>query len=916
MKNTRETRVILLSACLGAIWLLAGLLHGEELKVLRRAPDPFGYPRPAPAAEHVPTGTSFFIQLGFAPPSTSDDVLLDSIVVRLRAADSAEVELLGTGRRFAEGYQGSVAASREPASAIAINLEGGPPLRPGTTYTVAVEAKSRAGRELAGPAGTWQFTTAALEERQAARAELDLSQEPVTWRGAFFSGFCKPSFCTSASNRLPGYELMREIRRESPRAWSLQRDFSPTSTGHQPEFLNWSHPNVVRERETRRITAIEPQAEGALLRVEDFFGHQQYGIPADRPLVDDYRPGDEVLIADGVHDARARVVRVVDDGPAGRSLLVTAFESPADGWKIAYSRPLPTTEDPDAPGLFPAGGCYLRKFRPAGTAHYYWGRLDREWDIAVRQFGRRIVVNFTDAPGDLAVDGRQWTYPKDYVQFHQVVRDYTSHLIERYGDASLDFVWSIFNEPDLASAFWRSRDWIELQKFYDYATDAILRSFEDHGYDSRRVMIGGLEIGAIFGTHIENPILRTFLCHCSPTASCEGELPLNAAFADPRLEGRRSRRVEELCRAHGGHGSPCDFISVHAYNAAPLMAAKLQRAKELALEVDPEYYAELWVSSFESCPDWAPPPDSAAADCYLGSGYFSAWCADVARRRLAAAAVDPRYGFGETILTFWPWPNSNFRGHNNATQVIGVDQDGDGRKDRDETLALPILNFLGLLARMTDRYWVLPEQSVEGLTISGFASQVDDRWYLLLYAHDPLDVQARGRAEFQVQLRLKGLGWSRAVAREYRFDKDHNSYFRLGRELRDRPPDASRVKRPNAEQVARLLEGLNHAEPAEQLAAVRLAATFDELPETVVTAAFRLHAATTDEMLRAELEAAGQRIMTRQPGFTPADVARVKELSQLRATREATVAADAEGHVILSLDVAANGVNFVILEQH
>ena len=106
----------------------------------------------------------------------------------------------------------------------------------------------------------------------------------------------------------------------------------------------------------------------------------------------------------------------------------------------------------------------------------------------MRQFGRRIVVNFTDAPGDLAIDGRQWTYPKDYVEHHQVVYAYTSHLIERYGDACLDFVWSIFNEPDLAVAFWRGGDWIELQKFYDYSTDAILRSFEDHGYDSQRCL--------------------------------------------------------------------------------------------------------------------------------------------------------------------------------------------------------------------------------------------------------------------------------------------------------------------------------------------------------------------------------------------------------------------------------------------
>ena len=32
------------------------------------------------------------------------------------------------------------------------------------------------------------------------------------------------------------------------------------------------------------------------------------------------------------------------------------------------------------PGLFPPGGCYLRKFNPVGTPCFYWGRLDKEWD--------------------------------------------------------------------------------------------------------------------------------------------------------------------------------------------------------------------------------------------------------------------------------------------------------------------------------------------------------------------------------------------------------------------------------------------------------------------------------------------------------------------------------------------------------
>ncbi len=893
----------------------ASASSGDELQILKQNPDPFGSPRPAPAATNVPVGTSFFIQVGFQEKNSTDAVLADSVVVRLRSAESREVELLSLGARFAEGYTGSIAPGRGPASSLAINIDGGPGLQPATPYTVSVEARSRSGAVLTADKASWQFTTADKTTSHQLQFALDLSDKPAIWTGGFFTGFCKPSFCTSASNRIPGYELMQSIRRDSPRAWSLQRDFSPTTMGHQPAFLDGGPPNVVRERETRRILSIEPQDAGVLLRIEDFFGHEQYGIPSGRALAPDYHSGDEVLIADGIHDARAKVLRIVADSPELRTLLVSSFETPAEGWKIEYSRPLPAKEDPNAPGLFPPGGCYLRKHSPAGTPHYYWGRLDKEWDIAVQQFGRRIVLNFADAPGDLAVDGRSWTYPKDYLELHQVVHAYTSHLIERYGDASLGFVWSIFNEPDLAAAFWRSRNWDELQKFYDYATDAVLRSFEDHGYDSQRVFIGGLEIGAIWGTNIEGPILKTFLGHCSPTATCEGELQLNAAFGDARLDGRRSRRVEDLCRAHNGKGSPCDFISVHTYNSAPMTAAKLRRAKELALEVDAEYFAEVWVNSFESCPDWAPPPDAAAADSYLGSGYFSTWCADVARRGLEAAAEDPRYGFGETILTFWPWPNSNFRGHNGATQVIGVDDNGDGRKDRDETIALPILRFLGLLARMGNRYWVLPEQVIGSHVVSGFASQDDQALFILMYSHDPADVQARSQAEFAVELELKGLTWTEAGVSEYRFDKDHNSYFHLGRQLRDQAPLAPKIRRPNDEEAAKLLAGFSDNDPAVQLAAVKDAATYDELPESILGAAFQLHQATKDESIRATIEEAGKRIMTRQPGFDPVQVARVKELSQLRVTGQSQLQADAAGRVRLKIPVAGNGANFVVIQK-
>ncbi len=144
---------------------------------------------------------------------------------------------------------------------------------------------------------------------------------------------------------------------------------------------------------------MEPREGSLVLRVEDVFGHAQYGIPAGRSVAEDYHPGDEVLIADGVHDARTRVIAA--DGTAG-TVTVAAVKTPTGGWKIAYDGPLPDREDPDAPGLFPPGGCYLSKYSPHGTACYYWGRLDKEFDLIHKRYGRRLMVNFADATGDLA----------------------------------------------------------------------------------------------------------------------------------------------------------------------------------------------------------------------------------------------------------------------------------------------------------------------------------------------------------------------------------------------------------------------------------------------------------------------------------------------------------------------------------
>jgi hypothetical protein len=885
------------------IW--GGQAHAQQVRLNERAPDPHGSPRPARDARDVPLKTSIYFELAIPKAAKAQEVSPASVSIGLRPEAGGTAELLQQGERFGAGCSGWLRPTQDlgGARSLAVYIETGAALKPATRYTVHVSAGAPGIGEKPKEVATWSFTSEAAPSVQPLEFRLDLGTAPVQWHGRFFSGICNVIFCSQAAGYGPTYDLMAEARKQHPRAWSYQRDFWMTGTEFRPgsSFLAVNLPNIVREHETRRIMRIEPRDGALSLRLEDVFGHEQYGVSPGRPVAEDFHPGDEVLIADGVHDARTRILAA---DSARATVTVGAVAPPAGGWKIAYEGPPPTREDPDAPGLFPPGGCYLRKFAPAGTPCYYWGRVDKEWDLIHRRYGRRVMVNFADATGDLARDGRSWTTVKDHAEWHEVARTIAGHLIDRYGASALDFTWSVFNEPDLGPVFWRA-SWDELQTFYDYTTDAILRAFEDRGHDSNRVKIGGLELAGIFGTNLK---LREFLAHCSPRASAPGAMHKNAAVADRRLAGKRSHRVEALCREHGGKGSPCDFISIHSYNRSEMMAAKLVKAKEVALEIDPDYYRELWVNSHESCPEWMPPPDVAASDAYLGNGYFASWCADVVHRQLLRAAADPRHAYGETILTVWP-PPANFAGLNALTRVIHCDDDGDGRGDRTVTVPMPIFHALGLLSDMGDHYWVLPQRLIGGCVMGGLSSRDREGVVrILLYAHHAQDTQSRSETSFKVALDLGGLSWSGpAQVREYRFDRDHNSLFLLARTLRDRAKAGSPADPARLATISRALAGSDQAaqlEALEGLGKLDTASRQSALPSVLKLAE------SADRGVR---EAARGLIRS---AFVPesyprAVVDEIRARSECHPTSTTVRPRGPDGQLNLTVHLATNGCNFL-----
>lgn len=774
----------------------------EPLELLSRdrqfVRNPGFAPRPAPDAEHVPLRTSYYMRIGSG--DRRDRVRRESVHIELEAegADAEPIVMLAPGEAFGEGFDGEFhhRGERRGGDSLVVFIEADEPLEPETRYTLRVEAESYRGATLPADEARWPFTTEAAPRTHRLERTIDLAAEPdVHWHGEFFNGFAKPSFATSTGNpaRLEHYRMMAEARETYPHAWNLFRDAYLAGFEHQRNPFK-AFPNIVRERETRRITAIGRRDDGVLLRVEDFFGHEQYGIESDRPVSEDYRPGHEILIADGRQSARAEVIAADDDE---RTVLVTHFDEPDGPWQIEYPRPLPTEENPDRPGLFPPGGTYLRMFDPVGTPHYYWGRLHHEWDLLHEKFGFRMIPRFASAPGDLAIDGRSGTTAKCLVQLHQVTYDITSHIIERYGDATLDWPWVVLNEPDLMNLYWRNRDWEELQRFYDYTADAILRAFEDHGYDSNEVQVGGLELGAIAGTRMR---LEEFLTHVSPNATGEGALEFNAAYADERLDGKRSQRVEELCGAHDGRGSPFDFLSIHTYNDAEMAADKLIHAKEVALEIDPDYFETLPVVNHETVPGWRRITDPGAAELYLGNGYFPTWGAHLMARLLQQGAEDPRYAHGgESPLMAWPNVRQNFSTLNDLVRRIRLE-------DGDAVIPSPMFHFVNLLSTMRDEFRIIEPQRIGGHAVAGFTSMNDDELRILVYSHHIEDTQSRSNAAFAMTLTLANPPWAAAEVAEHRFDRQHNTYHSVILELREDSDHTGRERdrRLTASQLDRL----------------------------------------------------------------------------------------------------------------
>lgn len=161
-----------------------------------------------------------------------------------------------------------------------------------------------------------------------------------------------------------------------------------------------------------------------------------------------------------------------------------------------------------------------------GSPVHDFSGVDRVYDH-VRSLGLYPVVELSFMPHDLASDPGKTVFeygaivspPKDWGRWHDLVRDLTAHLVERYGEEVVEH-WSfeVWNEANL-EVFWSGTPEEYLQ-LYD-VTVAAVRSVDD------RLVVGG------------------------PSSAAAGW-------------------VEELLAHADEVDVPVDFVSTHTYGSPPL----------------------------------------------------------------------------------------------------------------------------------------------------------------------------------------------------------------------------------------------------------------------------------------------------------------------------------------------------------
>src|SRR6185436_5302655 len=254
----------------------------------------------------------------------------------------------------------------------------------------------------------------------------------------------------------------------------------------------------------------------------------------------------------------------------------------------------------------------------SGNPVYSWTLMDGIMD-AITGVGARPLVEIAFMPQALstrptpymnsdtyALDGGCFYPPKDYTKWSNLIKTWVTHVNTRYPNVESNWLWELWNEPDLD--YWHGTP-AEFSKLYDYTEAAVHQVLPN-------AQVGGPSVASAGGS-----FLPQFLQHCATGTNA----------------------------ASGGAGARLDLISFHAKGGVAITGGHVQMnmgnqlrlhqsgmnavAAVSAFKQKPIYITEADPDGCAACPVSMTP-----ADAYRNSPAYGAYEVAMMKRTLELEA--------------------------------------------------------------------------------------------------------------------------------------------------------------------------------------------------------------------------------------------------------------------------------------
>jgi xylan 1,4-beta-xylosidase len=433
------------------------------------------------------------------------------------------------------------------------------------------------------------------------------------------------------------------------------------------------------------------------------------------------------------------------------------------------------------------GSTNLYAEKPDGTPVLDFTITDRIFDALVAQHVRPLVeIGFmpealsthpepyrhTFPYGDIFTG---WTYPpKDEAKWSNLVLAYATHLRDRYGSQTADWLWEVWNEPDIP--YWRGTP-EQYDRLYDLTAAAIHKALPN-------AKIGGPEATGM-SDHSE-PFLRQFLEHCAHGTNA----------------------------ATGQTGAPLDFISYHPKGKPKFVNGHVVMSVETQLRA-----VERGMRVIASYPEWKhtpiilgeSDPEGCAACQGSQNGYRNGplYGVSVAEATIRTYELAREYGVTVQGAVTWAFEFEDqpaFAGFRELA-TNGIDK--------------PVLNVFRMLGMLgggpkgdvRHATWVKTESSgalplarvvassvTDEPDVNAVATRNGPEVDVLIWNYHDADVPAEPA---WIDVSLDGLRGKSVTASEFRMDATHSNAYRLWLQMGS-PAHPSDEQKRQLEQADRL----------------------------------------------------------------------------------------------------------------